>query len=434
MRGCKSALFITILCLILFPAAAQECPRLTVADAIRTAVSGNPLLDAARRRALAARADIGSARADLFPQVDVQAQYTHESAPASIQIPGTPQTITVGVSDSTVTSITARQYIYTGGRLPALISQAEALYDAAVAQLGSAEADTALQVRQAFYNVLLAQANVTAQERNLSAAQSQLRDANTRFEAGVSARFDVLRAETQVSQAEQSLLEARNSVETAFVALNRAMGVPQSRRWTIVDPGLAPLPAEPLPDLVAAARRGRGEVLAARAQAAAQEAGINIARAEGLPTLSIAASYNIVSTQNPFQNSGWIISATAALNLFNGGRTRADVSAAQARTEEARANLEDVTQGVEQDVRQSYLNLVTSQRTMDTAETTLRQAEEAYDVATVRYQAGVGTATELADALAQLAQARANLNQARYNYNIVWARLQRALGRIACPI
>jgi outer membrane protein len=434
MRGCKSALFITILCLILFPAAAQECPRLTVADAIRTAVSGNPLLDAARRRALAARADIGSARADLFPQVDVQAQYTHESAPASIQIPGTPQTITVGVSDSTVTSITARQYIYTGGRLPALISQAEALYDAAVAQLGSAEADTALQVRQAFYNVLLAQANVIAQERNLSAAQSQLRDANTRFEAGVSARFDVLRAETQVSQAEQSLLEARNSVETAFVALNRAMGVPQSRRWTIVDPGLAPLPAEPLPDLVAAARRGRGEVLAARAQAAAQEAGINIARAEGLPTLSIAASYNIVSTQNPFQNSGWIISATAALNLFNGGRTRADVSAAQARTEEARANLEDVTQGVEQDVRQSYLNLVTSQRTMDTAETTLRQAEEAYDVATVRYQAGVGTATELADALAQLAQARANLNQARYNYNIVWARLQRALGRIACPI
>ena len=434
MRGCKSALFITILCLILFPAAAQECPRLTVADAIRTAVSGNPLLDAARRRALAARADIGSARADLFPQVDVQAQYTHESAPASIQIPGTPQTITVGVSDSTVTSINARQYIYTGGRLPALISQAEALYDAAVAQLGSAEADTALQVRQAFYNVLLAQANVTAQERNLSAAQSQLRDANTRFEAGVSARFDVLRAETQVSQAEQSLLEARNSVETAFVALNRAMGVPQSRRWTIVDPGLAPLPAEPLPDLVAAARRGRGEVLAARAQAAAQEAGINIARAEGLPTLSIAASYNIVSTQNSFQSSGWIISATAALNLFNGGRTRADVSAAQARTEEARANLEDVTQGVEQDVRQSYLNLVTSQRTMDTAETTLRQAEEAYDVATVRYQAGVGTATELADALAQLAQARANLNQARYNYNIVWARLQRALGRIACPI
>ena len=434
MRGCKSALFITILCLILFPAAAQECPRLTVADAIRTAVSGNPLLDAARRRALAARADIGSARADLFPQVDVQAQYTHESAPASIQIPGTPQTITVGVSDSTVTSITARQYIYTGGRLPALISQAEALYDAAVALLGSAEADTALQVRQAFYNVLLAQANVTAQERNLSAAQSQLRDANTRFEAGVSARFDVLRAETQVSQAEQSLLEARNSVETAFVALNRAMGVPQSRRWTIVDPGLAPLPAEPLPDLVAAARRGRGEVLAARAQAAAQEAGINIARAEGLPTLSIAASYNIVSTQNPFQNSGWIISDTASLNLFNGGRTRADVSAAQARTEEARANLEDVTQGVEQDVRQSYLNLVTSQRTMDTAETTLRQAEEAYDVATVRYQAGVGTATELADALAQLAQARANLNQARYNYNIVWARLQRALGRIACPI
>jgi outer membrane protein TolC len=296
------------------------------------------------------------------------------------------------------------------------------------------EADTALQVRQAFYNVLLAQASVTAQERNLAAAQAQLRDAQTRFEAGVSARFDVLRAETQASQAEQALLEARSSVETAFIALDRAMGVPQTRRWTVVDPGLAPLPPELLPDLVTAARNTRGEVLAARAQVAAREAGISIARAEGLPTLSVAASYNIVSTQNPFQKSGWTISATAALNLFNGGRTQSGISAAQARREEAQANLEDVTQGVEQDVRQAYQNLVTTRSTIDTAETTLRQAEEAYDVATVRYQAGVGTATELADALAQLSQARANLNQARYNYNIVWARLQRALGRMACPV
>jgi TolC family type I secretion outer membrane protein len=415
-------------------ARAQECPRLTIEDAIRTAISQNPALTAVRRGAAAARADIGTVRADLFPQVDVQAQYTHESAPASIQIPGSPVPVTFGTSDSTVTSITARQYIYTGGRVQALVSQSEALYDVAVANLGSAEAETALGVRLAFYNVLLSQAEVAAQEQNLAAAQSQLRDAQARFEAGVAAQFDVLRAQTQVSQAEQALITARNNVETAFVALNRAMGVPQTRRWTIVDPGLAPLPAEPLPSLVTAARSGRGEVLAARAQVAAQEAGINIARAQGLPTLSIAAAYNIVSTQNPFQNSGWTISATATLNLFNGGRTRSGVSAAEARTEQARANLEDVTQGVEQDLRQTYLNLTTTRSTIDTAETTLRQAAEAYDVATVRYQAGVGTATELADALAQLVQARANLNQAHYNYNIAWARLQRALGRTACPV
>jgi outer membrane protein TolC len=47
----------------------------------------------------------------------------------------------------------------------------------------------------------------------------------------------------------------------------------------------------------------------------------------------------------------------------------------------------------------------------------------------VRYESGVGTAVELADALAALAAARTNQDQATFNYNTAYAGLQRALGR-----
>jgi len=72
----------------------------------------------------------------------------------------------------------------------------------------------------------------------------------------------------------------------------------------------------------------------------------------------------------------------------------------------------------------------TAHKDIETAKTRLAQATEAYDVANVRYESGVGTAVEQADAVATLSQARTNLDTARFNYIASYAALQRALGLI----
>jgi len=59
---------------------------------------------------------------------------------------------------------------------------------------------------------------------------------------------------------------------------------------------------------------------------------------------------------------------------------------------------------------------------------TVLQAKENYDLAAGRYQAGVGSPIEVADATITLNNARANLNTSLYNYKMAQAALEKSIG------
>ncbi len=415
---------------------AQEAPPpLNIDEAVRMALSENPTVQAAREEVAAAEARVRGARANRIPEVAASIEYTRITPLPTFEIPsmgpGIPASeVTISREETTVGTIAARQAVYTGGRIPAQVSGTEAALDAAVARLGATEAQVALQTREAYYGVLLSQSLVQSVEKSLAAAEEQLGVATAKFEAGTAARFDVLRAQTQISEAEQNLMEVRNQVEISRVALSKLIGAPLGQAFTLPEPPTAPLPEEDLPSLVETAGSQRAELLAARAQFAAAEAGIRLAESARRPELGLTANYQVVAEESPVQVTGWTFMAIASMEIFDGGRTRANITEAKSLRDQARANLEETSRTVEQDVRQTYLSLHTARQTIETARTRLAQAEEAYEVATVRYEAGVGTAVELADALATLTAARTNLDRSIFRYNIAYARLQRALGRI----
>jgi len=428
-------LLLALICLIPRIGAQESASPLTIDQAVQTALTNNLTVRTAREEVSAARARIGAAKSGLFPEIQAQEQYTHLSNVPTVTIPSLgpgipPQEFTFSVKDNTVLTIVTRQSIYTGGRISSQISRAEAMYDVSVARLGVTEAQVALQTREAYYGVLLAQSLVKSAGQSLTSARDQLKTATDRFEVGTAARFDVLRAQTQVSEAEQTLTEARNQVQISQVALDRVLGLPLDKPLALAEPAAAPQLSEDVAALIQTADKQRGELLAARAQVAAAESGIRLARSQRLPQLGLSANYQNLAIETPAQTNGWTLMVTASMEIFDGGRARSDIAEAKALKNEASANLQDASRGVEQDVRQAYLNLQTARQTIDTAKARLAQAQEAYDVATVRYQAGVGTATEVADALSALTAARTNLDRATFNYSTAYARLQRALGNI----
>lgn len=418
---------------VAFSQAPETAPTLTVDQAVQTALSQNLTLRNARLEITAARARIASARSAQFPSVAATGQYTHLTNVPVIQVPspvGPPQSFSTSTADNIIGVVSTRLAVYTGGRVQAQVSRAEAQYDATVSRLASTESQVAFQTRSAYYAVLLNESLVRSNEQSLASARAQLTTAQARFEIGTSPRFDVLRAETQVSEAVQNLTQSQTQVETSRVTLNRILGVPLSRTYNLVQPGTAPALAENLDTLISIAEGQRAELLSAQAQVQAAEAGIRLARADLIPELDLVANYQTVQKTTPAQVTGWTLSAVLNWALFNGGRTQANVAEAKALTAEAQTNLEDTSRLVEQEVRQAYADLQSAAVTIDTAKSRLAQAQEAYDIAVVRYEAGVGTATELADVLATLSVARTNLDRALFNYNISYAGLQRALGRV----
>ena len=83
---------------------------------------------------------------------------------------------------------------------------------------------------------------------------------------------------------------------------------------------------------------------------------------------------------------------------------------------------------VELEIRQDYLSVFAAKEQIRAAEATVEQAEEAYKIATIRYQSGVGINLDVLDAQLALSQAKTNYVTALYDYNIGLATLEHAMG------
>lgn len=80
------------------------------------------------------------------------------------------------------------------------------------------------------------------------------------------------------------------------------------------------------------------------------------------------------------------------------------------------------------DVRKAYNNLIASEKNILTTQVAVKQAEEEYKIAQVKYDEGVGTNLEVMDAQEKLTESQTNFFTALYNYNVSKAQLDKAMG------
>jgi outer membrane protein TolC len=345
-------------------------------------------------------------------------------------------------------------------------------------------------VESAFYGVLRAQALVTVAVQNLQDSFERLRDANVRYKAQAVPYLDVVRAQTDVANAQKVVIQARNTVSTNVGLLNNAMGIDVTIPTRVDDagamalpPGVAPvpdinpagpganqaeLPPAPAPPTIseiessgAAAQRSatviaqaltlgpefrkvlgealatRPEILEADALISAAKKGIIIAKRSILPSLSVSVGYYDIrsETGTPINEPEGIVGLN--IPLYDGGLARARVQQARADVSTAITARREQTDLVTLDVQQAYLNLVQAQDEVAVANQAVLQARTAFEIARVRYNAGVGSRAGLSPILefadAQTAQTLAEQNRvnALYDYNSARARLDRSVGRFA---
>ena len=156
---------------------------------------------------------------------------------------------------------------------------------------------------------------------------------------------------------------------------------------------------------------------------------IKLAGASLMPSLSIVGSGNYsgnVSGSSPHDTAS--LSAVLGIPLYDGGTTRAKIKEAQADLRSQEITRDQLRQNVTIEIRQALSNINDAQTRAASAGVGVTQATEAYRLATVRYQNGIGTILDEINAQAQLAQARTNLLNAQYDYQTSLAQLVRAIG------
>ena len=300
-----------------------------------------------------------------------------------------------------------------------------------VFDLERVENETALSVKNTFFDVLRAQTQVDVQQEQVRYATENVRIAQARYDAGAAAQFDVVTAQTALSNSQQLLISAQNQLALTQANLNNLIGVSQDAPLALQSPTQPVTQFPALDQTLQAAYGQRPELRQAENNITIARKLITLAGATLKPSLALVggANYSGTSTSTSGRKDTYSISAELGIPLYDGGTTKSRVRAAQVDLDTQLLTRSQLRQNVELEVRQAIINVNNAQaRTVASAQG-VTQAQEAVRLSQVRYQNGLGTFLEVTNAQAQLAQARTNLATAQYDTQTALAQLTRAVGR-----
>lgn len=426
------------------PGTAQAQPGrpITLAEALALAAQHNHSLRVAAFEVTVARSQANQAEALRRGLLTLGATYTriNERAGSTIVIPPipgitpSPITITLPPPDPNIYSVglTYQVPLISGGRNEAQLALAQANLRGAEAALERVKQQLVLEVRQAYFSVLLAQAGLEVAQRTVAAAEENLRVARARVAAGVSPRFDEVQADVNLANARQGLIRSRNSLALALHGLNAVMAQPLDTVWQPREVMTVTPVRSDVAALLRRALEARPEVAELRARLAAAQAAIELARAGTRPTVALQASgaygNSTGTTASTAAAAGWSVTLAATLTLFDGNLTGERIREAEARVQQLQVTEAQLRAGIELEVRRAVLTVAAAAEEVATAEATIAQAQEGFRIATVRFAAGVSTNLEVVQAQAALSLAEANRIQALFNLNAARAQLERAVG------
>ena len=136
------------------------------------------------------------------------------------------------------------------GTLRAAVSQAQFQEVAARIDINRVRNQIVLDTKNAFYSALRAQAQVVVAQDNLNNSLGRLSDANKNYAAGTAPRFDIITAQSDVANAQQSLINARAQVSVALAQLKNTMGLNVRTPISLTSDGAVELPPGVTPPTV----------------------------------------------------------------------------------------------------------------------------------------------------------------------------------------
>lgn len=286
-----------------------------------------------------------------------------------------------------------------------------------------------LTVGNAYLLCIADSARITAVNAEMRTSKVSLDQATDAHDAGTSPKLDVLRAQVDYQNEQQRLISAKNEFEKDKLALARAIGLPLDQQFRLTDH--APYAALDHIDAQTAfeqALKSRKDLQAASEQVEAASAEKTSAWAYQLPVVSVSGDFGDLGTTPGHSHGTYSATGKVSVPLLQIAKTRGQEQVADAQYEEAKAQLSDDVQQVNQEVRDSLLDIQAAEKLVEATHSNVELADEALSDAQQRFQAGVSDNLPVSQAQSQTEQANDQYISALYQHNVAKLALARALG------
>jgi outer membrane protein len=326
-------------------------------------------------------------------------------------------------------ALTLTQPIYHGRTLWATKEVAWLDYQSTLHSTQRVAQELIRDVKKQWYSMLEKQMLERSKTDALGRLVKHAHNARHFFNEGQIWRNDILQAQVEVARGEQTLLNAQTQALMAAAKLNQLLHRDIEAPFTPKE-GLAPQHYEVvMKEATAEALSNRPDLMVYHLGVEAQHQAEVLAAASLHPQLDLKASYALSSSDFERYDNQTTVQLTLGWNLWNWGQTYLELDAARANTRQAQLVYEAVVDQIRVEVKQSFLKLEESKKSVEVLHKAMQQARENFRVSEIRYREKLGSANDVLIAQNLLATTEESSISSLGQYLIAIAELQLAMGR-----
>jgi outer membrane protein len=373
-------------------------------DAFAQAYLSNPTLQAERAQLRVTDESLPQAIAQRRPTITGQADagYEHTTISQFGSQDLWQRSVSVGIS----------QPIWTGGRADAAISQADYLVRAERANLINVEQQVLLSAATAYLDVVRDESNLELAQNNVKVLGQALDQAKAQFNAGLATKTDVSQAEARLAQGVADEQQAEANLTNSRAAYQQVVG--QMPGKLVAPPRVGGLPASEEQSLRQAQLRNP-QILSARANEDAARAGIDLAKAQLMPSVNFTGQVfnaNDQDVEGDFQQG-----AQGLVNLtvpfYQAGSEYSKIRQAKQSFGQSQNQIDAAVRSVQQNTTASWENMQAAQSQIESFTSQIQANEIAYRGVVEEQKVGTRTFLDVLNAQQELFQSQVELVNAQ---------------------
>lgn len=290
-------------------------------------------------------------------------------------------------------------------------------------------------VRKACYGVLLAQDAYEVFRESYDNAMLNYQDIKRKYDKGLVAEFDLIRADVRVKNEKPNVIQAQNALTLAVLSLKALMGIDMEQKIE-VEGSLKDYEEKLYAEMISAdtSLAHNSDLKQFDIQAEQLSKTLELYKAQYWPVVSVFGSYLYMSMNNDFRFSDYkwnpysTVGLSVSIPIFDGFRKSADVKQTKVTLEQMKWQREDIVRKLTLSVKNSVSSMVNYAEQVFSTKDAVRMARKGYDISQKLYDTGMGTLLELNDAQLSYTQANLMYNQAIYNYLTAKTELAKTMG------
>ncbi len=428
--------------IVLFIPLMSLAKELTLKKAINIALERNLAIKNTTEKSKASESELKSAKAEKLPKLTIGLNTGYNKIISTLE---EPSAITIMNEEITIPkptfepwenaiSLRFSQPLYTGGKISNTIKNAETIRDISLYEKRLSEIELCFDVTSAYWEFKKAILLKELYQDQVRHAEKILEIHKERFKAGKIPKIELQQQEVLLANVLCELVKAETTLEIAQEKLCLLLNI-DDEIIPIDDTQVPENLIYDLQELIKKALANRLEIHLAKKKIEEEETLVKITKSKKYPQIYLMANHNWSAREDEFDKSisetkatNWQVALTGSLLIFDAKQTSSEVEKALSELEMAKINLEDLKSKIKNEVNQVYKKLTLAKRIIQSQIKNLSLAKENFEIATLQYELGRITNSQLNETELALKETNTKFIEARIDYKIQEAGLKKAVG------